>query len=182
MQESEMHEEHEALPEVEALLEAMTEELELLFERRELDRERLIPVGIHTGGVWVAQALRKRLGLEEPLATLDIGFWRDDFGHKGLPDGGQGSQLPDIENRDLLLVDDVLMSGRTVRAALNELFDYGRPRRVLLACLVELPGRELPVQPDALGANLALAPGKRIKLEGPDNLRLTLVDTTEVTA
>ena len=79
-------------------------------------------------------------------------------------------------------LDDVVMSGRTIRAAMNELFDYGRPRRVLLACLVELRGRELPVQPDALGANLALAPGKRIKLEGPDNLRLTLVDTGEVTA
>lgn len=182
MQHSEVHDDHETLPDVGALLEAMTEELELLFERREIERERLIPVGIHTGGVWIAQALRERLGLSEALATLDIGFWRDDFGHKGLPDAGKGSQLPDIENRDLLLVDDVLMSGRTVRAALNELFDYGRPRRVLLACLLELPGRELPVQPDALGASLALAPGKRIKLEGPDALRLTLVDTGESAA
>lgn len=106
-------------------------------------------VGIHTGGVWVAEALRTALGLATPLATLDVSFHRDDH-HLGggLRAGGRVSHLPDnVEGAHLILVDDVLYTGRTVRAALNELFDYGRPGRVDLAVLVDRGGRELPVAP-----------------------------------
>ena len=169
------------LPDIDATCQALSNQLQTYLETYPHSNPMII--GIRTGGVWVAQHLINTLNLPEPLYSVDISFYRDDFNQKGLNPKVCGSELPEsVENRHIILVDDVIMSGRTVRAAINELFDYGRPRRVLLACLVELPGRELPVQPDALGANLALAPGKRIKLEGPGNLRLTLVDTGEVTA
>lgn len=106
-------------------------------------------VGIHTGGVWIAEALHAILGLATPLATLDVSFHRDDH-HlgSGLRAGGRASHLPEnVEGAHLILVDDVLYTGRTVRAALNELFDYGRPGRVDLAVLVDRGGRELPIAP-----------------------------------
>lgn len=104
-------------------------------------------VGIHTGGVWAAAALHEALGLATPLASIDVSFHRDDH-HlgKGLKSAGRVSHLPDdVEGAHLILVDDVLYTGRTVRAALNELFDYGRPARVDLAVLVDRGGRELPI-------------------------------------
>lgn len=164
------------LPEIPALLDAMVEGLERRLGDDALDRERLALVGIHTGGVWIAERLHRRLALPTPLGTLDIGFWRDDFSRQGLPEAIRSSDLPfAVEGRDLVLVDDVVMSGRTVRAALNELFDYGRPRRVLLASLLSLPGRDLPIQPDICGAHLDLPAGQRVKLSGPDPLALSLV-------
>jgi len=103
-------------------------------------------VGIHTGGVWVAEALHAALGLTAPLASIDVSFHRDDH-HigNGLKAGGRASHLPDVEGAHLVLVDDVLYTGRTIRAALNELFDYGRPAQVELAVLVDRGGRELPI-------------------------------------
>ena len=104
-------------------------------------------VGIHTGGVWVAEALHAALKLATPLASIDVAFHRDDH-HlgNGLKAAGRVSHLPDdVEGAHLILVDDVLYTGRTIRAALNELFDYGRPARVDLAVLVDRGGRELPV-------------------------------------
>jgi pyrimidine operon attenuation protein/uracil phosphoribosyltransferase len=104
-------------------------------------------VGIHTGGVWVAEALHAALGLATPLASIDTSFHRDDH-HlgNGLKAAGRVSHLPDdVEGAHLILVDDVLYTGRTIRAALNELFDYGRPARVDLAVLVDRGGRELPI-------------------------------------
>jgi pyrimidine operon attenuation protein/uracil phosphoribosyltransferase len=114
-------------------------------------RPRVTPatvlVGIHTGGVWVAEALHAALGLTTPLASIDVAFHRDDH-HlgNGLKAAGRVSHLPDdVEGAHLILVDDVLYTGRTIRAALNELFDYGRPANVELAVLVDRGGRELPV-------------------------------------
>ena len=104
-------------------------------------------VGIHTGGVWIAEALHAALGLATPLASIDVSFHRDDH-HigSGLKAAGRVSHLPDdVEGAHLILVDDVLYTGRTIRAALNELFDYGRPARVDLAVLVDRGGRELPI-------------------------------------
>lgn len=103
-------------------------------------------VGIHTGGVWVAESLHAILGIAAPLASIDVSFHRDDH-HigNGLRAGGRASQLPAVEGAHLVLVDDVLYTGRTIRAALNEIFDYGRPARVDLAVLVDRGGRELPV-------------------------------------
>lgn len=164
------------LPDISPLIDAMAADLDAVIDERGLARERLALVGIHTGGVWIAEALHQRLALPTALGTLDIGFWRDDFDQQGLPGTIQASDLPfNVDGRDLVLVDDVVMSGRTVRAALNELFDYGRPRQVLLAALISLPGRELPIQPDVCGARLDLPVGQRVKLTGPDSLSLSLV-------
>ncbi|MBL8489348.1 MAG: bifunctional pyr operon transcriptional regulator/uracil phosphoribosyltransferase PyrR [Rhodocyclaceae bacterium] len=104
-------------------------------------------VGIHTGGVWVAECLHGMLGLVTPLGSVDTGYHRDDHRLGGsLKAGGRPSHLPfDVEGAHLVIVDDVLYTGRTIRAAMNELFDYGRPARVDLAVLVDRGGRELPV-------------------------------------
>ncbi|WP_227369223.1 bifunctional pyr operon transcriptional regulator/uracil phosphoribosyltransferase PyrR [Halomonas sp. M20] len=171
------------LPDIPPLLDAMVADLETIIDEHGLDRQRLALVGIHTGGVWIADVLHRRLALPTTLGALDIGFWRDDFGHQGLPEAIRSSHLPfEVDERDLVLVDDVVMSGRTIRAALNELFDYGRPRRVLLAALISLPGRELPVQPDVCGAHLDLPAGERVKLSGPEPLSLSLVTQTRETS
>jgi pyrimidine operon attenuation protein / uracil phosphoribosyltransferase len=109
-------------------------------------------VGIHTGGVWVAERLHALLGCKQPLGMLDISFYRDDFSRIGLHPQVKPSNLPfDLEGRDILLVDDVLHSGRTVRAAMNELFDYGRPASIRLAVLVDRGGHELPIRPGLHG-------------------------------
>ncbi len=133
-------------------------------------------VGIQTGGAWVARDLLKALNrADEPLGTLNVSFYRDDFSRKGLHPMVRPSKLPfDIEDRHLVLVDDVLMSGRTIRAALNELFDYGRPASVTLVCLVDLNARELPIRPDVVGATLELPADQRVKLTGPEPLALEL--------
>jgi pyrimidine operon attenuation protein/uracil phosphoribosyltransferase len=124
-------------------------------------RDHLSPdtalVGIHTGGVWVAERLHAMLDLPTPLGTLDVAFYRDDFGQRGLKSDVRQSDLPfDIAGRDIVIVDDVLYTGRTVRAALNLLFDYGRPGRVRLAALLDRGGRQLPIAPDFVGGTLDL--------------------------
>ncbi len=131
-------------------------------------------IGIRTGGVWIAQALLQALGrTDEALGVLDVSFYRDDFSQNGLHPQVQPSELPfEIEGQHLVLVDDVLMSGRTIRAALNELFDYGRPASVTLVCLLDLNARELPIRPDVVGATLSLGSQQRVKLLGPEPLSL----------
>jgi len=130
-------------------------------------------VGIRTGGVWVAEALLRLRDGHEALGILDVSFYRDDFTQNGLHPQVRPSQLPfEIEGQHLVLVDDVLMSGRTIRAALNELFDYGRPASVTLVCLLDLNARELPIRPDVVGARLSLEPEQRVKLLGPGPLAL----------
>lgn len=109
-------------------------------------------VGIHTGGVWVAERLHAALGLATPLGTLDVAFYRDDFRQRGLKPDVRPSDLPfEIAGRDIVLVDDVLYTGRTVRAAVNLLFDYGRPGRVRLAALLDRGGRQLPISAEWVG-------------------------------
>lgn len=133
-------------------------------------------VGIHTGGVWVADALNRRLAAPLPLHTLAPRFYRDDLGERGMKLDNQRSDLPpSVDGATVLLVDDVLMSGRTVRAALNELFDFGRPARVLLAVLFDVGQRELPIQADICGEHLSIHPGERVELRGPAPLRAELV-------
>ena len=131
--------------------------------------------GIRTGGVWVAQALLAALNRQDALGILDVSFYRDDFTQNGLHPQVQPSELPfEIEGQHLVLIDDVLMSGRTIRAALNELFDYGRPASVTLVSLLDLDARELPIRPDVVGATLSLAVDQRVKLSGPTPLTLEL--------
>jgi len=161
------------LPDPAVLLPQMAAALQVHLAERQIDTPRFI--GIHTGGVWVAQALLQALGSYDPLGVLDVSFYRDDFSQKGLHPQVQPSELPfEIEGQHLVLVDDVLMSGRTIRAALNELFDYGRPASVTLVCLLELNARELPIRPDVVGARLSLNALQRIKVLGPTPLTLEL--------
>ncbi len=162
------------MPDVDALLAAMSA---MLQDKITQLPKTPVMVGIHTGGAWVAQHLHQVLQLQQPLGLLDISFYRDDFEGKGLHPSVKPSSLPfSIDDQHVILVDDVLMSGRTVRAAMNELFDYGRPASVLLVALVDLPQRELPIQADVTGIRMDLKPGQRVKLAGPAPLTLTLVD------
>lgn len=133
-------------------------------------------VGIRTGGVWVAQALLETMGKqEETLGILDVSFYRDDFTQKGLNPQVSPSALPfEIDNQHIVLIDDVLMSGRTIRAAMNELYDYGRPASITLVCLLDLDARELPIRPDVVGEVLNLATDQRVKVQGPSPLTLEL--------
>lgn len=139
-------------------------------------------IGIHTGGARLAARLHMELGIQTELGMLDISFYRDDFSSKGLHPQVKSSHLPfAIDRRDLILVDDVLHTGRTIRAALNEIFSYGRPRRVCLGVLIERPGRELPIQADVVGASLRLANNEAAKLNYKDGeLTLNIVQVEGV--
>jgi pyrimidine operon attenuation protein/uracil phosphoribosyltransferase len=136
---------------------------------------RPIMIGIHTGGVWLAERLHQALALSEPLGTLDISFYRDDFTRLGINPQVKTSNLPvNVEDRHVILVDDVLHTGRTIRAAMNEIFDYGRPASVALAVLIARDGRELPIQADIVGETLTLDKHQHIKLLRAHDPRGTL--------
>ena len=136
-------------------------------------------VGIHTGGVWVAELLHRQLAISEPLGSLDISFYRDDFTRIGMNPVVKPSQMPfSIDDRHIILVDDVLHTGRTIRAALNELFDYGRPASIMLATLIDRGGRELPIEANVVGRVIELSPDEHIKLTGPEPLELEVQAST----
>ena len=163
------------MPAVPPLLEKMAQDI----RTKVLSPNKKEPamVGIHTGGAWLAKELHTKLGLKQPLGLMDISFYRDDFEGKGLNPKVKPSNLPfNVDDQNIILVDDVIMSGRTIRAALNELFDYGRPASVSLVALVDLPRRELPFQPDVVGISMDLQPQQRIKLGGPEPLSLTIIE------
>ena len=157
------------LPDAEQLLTALIEQM-----RPAIGPETGL-VGIHTGGVWVAERLHQALKLRTPLATLDVSFYRDDYHARGLHRDVKRSEIPfEVEGRDLVLVDDVLYTGRTIRAALNEIFDYGRPTAVRLATLVDRDGRQLPIAAQFVGATLSLKPGQSVGLKRDARGRLEL--------
>lgn len=161
-----------SLPDIEQVFTELAENVKTHLAEQKIDAPLLI--GIRTGGVWVAERLEQALNIQE-TGSLDISFYRDDFTRKGLHPQVQGSNLPDsVEDRHILLVDDVIMSGRTIRAAMNELFDYGRPASITLVCLLDIGRRELPIQPDLCGATLALSNDELIKLRGPQPLQIDL--------
>ena len=138
-------------------------------------------VGIYTGGAWVAERLHSALGLATPLGVLAVTLHRDDFGRIGLHRESRRSQIPfAVDDRELVLVDDVLHTGRTVRAALNELFDFGRPRAVRLAVLAVRGGRELPVSADFIGAQVEVAADEELVLSNESGkLRFAAVKRPE---
>ena len=124
-----------------------------------------VVVGIHSGGVWVAERLHQMLKAVPPLGTLAVTLHRDDFGKIGLHPQKKSTDMPiNIDGRHILLVDDVLHTGRTLRAALNELFDFGRPASVKLAVLVDRGLRELPFAADYIGATMTLDAGQELVL------------------
>jgi pyrimidine operon attenuation protein/uracil phosphoribosyltransferase len=159
---------------VAGLLDGMARSLRTLLKGRDIHDAGM--VGIHTGGLWVAQRLHSAIGLAQPLGCLDISFYRDDFTRIGLHPQVKPSHIPfTVDDRHMLLVDDVLHTGRTVRAALNEIFDYGRPAIVVLAVLVDRGGREIPIHADVVGTRMTLARGEQVKLNGPDPLTLNVL-------
>jgi pyrimidine operon attenuation protein/uracil phosphoribosyltransferase len=157
------------LPDAEKLCEQLARELKPLVNAG------TAMVGIHTGGAWVAERLHAALGLQEPLGLLDPAFYRDDYAKKGLARDPKRSRIPfEVEGRALLLVDDVLYTGRTVRAAMNELFDYGRPASIALAVLADRGGRQLPVCAQFTGAQVQVPAGERLRLRRDVAGRLSL--------
>lgn len=132
-------------------------------------------VGIYTGGVWLAERLHQELAITQPLGTLDVSFYRDDFDKIGLHSQVKPSEIPfEVEGAHIILVDDVLYTGRTIRAAVNELFDYGRPASISLATLVDRGGRELPIAAQYIGIELELPADKMLVLKREDNGKLSL--------
>ena len=141
-----------------------------------LNPEEVFMIGIHTGGFWIAEKIYQRLNLPTPLGSLNISFYRDDFTKIGLHPEVKPSQLPTgLDDKHIILIDDVLFTGRTIRAALNEIFDYGRPASVTLAVLLDRGERELPVCAEIIGQKISLNPDQQIKLNGPEPLTLALV-------
>jgi pyrimidine operon attenuation protein/uracil phosphoribosyltransferase len=158
-----------ALPDAEKLCEQLARELKAQV------KPSTAMVGIHTGGAWVAERLHAALALKIPLGLVDPAFYRDDYAKQGLARDPKRSKIPfDVEGKDLLLVDDVLYTGRTVRAAINELFDYGRPASIALVVLAERDGRQLPVCAQYAGANVQVPAGIRLRLKRDAAGRMSL--------
>ena len=133
-------------------------------------------IGIYTGGAWLAERLHKLLALPTPLGLMDIAFYRDDYAARGLKHDPKRTKIPfDVSGRQLLLVDDVLYTGRTIRAAMNELFDYGRPESISLVVLADRGGRQLPICAQHCGAQVEVPSGKRLSLKRADDGKLALV-------
>jgi pyrimidine operon attenuation protein/uracil phosphoribosyltransferase len=157
------------LPEAEKLCEQLAAEL------RPTIRPTTAMIGIYTGGAWLAERLHQALALRDPLGLMDIAFYRDDYHEQGLHHDPKRTKIPfDVTGRDLLLVDDVLYTGRTVRAAMNELFDYGRPQSITLVVLADRGGRQLPICAQHCGARVEVPAGMRLRLKRDDKGRLAL--------
>ena len=159
------------IPDPEALVQKLAEEM-----RGRVPADAGL-VGIYTGGAWVAERLHRALGCRVPLGLLAVTLHRDDFGRIGLHRESRRSQIPfPVDGREVVLVDDVLHTGRTVRAALNELYDFGRPAAVRLAVLADRGGRELPVAADFTGARVELHRDEQLVLSNESGkLRLAAV-------
>jgi len=127
-------------------------------------------VGIHSGGAWLAERLAADLGLQQRLGFIDVSFYRDDFAKKGLHPDVKPTQIAfNVDRASIVLVDDVLFTGRTTRAAINVLFDFGRPARIMLAALADRGGRELPVAADFVATRVTLAANASLVLaRAPD--------------
>jgi pyrimidine operon attenuation protein/uracil phosphoribosyltransferase len=153
------------LPDAETLCAALADAM-----RAHVDPAATALVGIHTGGVWVAERLHAALGLKVPLGSINVSFYRDDFSQRGLHGTAKTSQIPfEVEGAHIVIVDDVLYTGRTIRAAMNELFDYGRPAKIDLAVLTDRGGRELPIAPSFCPHSLRLPDAQILALERADD-------------
>ena len=138
--------------------------LELLAGVRGLLRPGMQLVGVTSGGVWLAERLQQDLGLTERAGVISSSMHRDDYARRGMTAGAQTQIAFDVNEAHILVLDDVLYTGRTIRAVLNELFDFGRPASVKLAVLVDRGGRELPIQADVCAARVSLPPSRSLAL------------------
>lgn len=137
--------------------------------------ENVAIVGIYSGGAWLAERLAAEMNLGARLGFIDVSFYRDDYAAKGLHAEVKPTQIPfEVEGATILLVDDVLYTGRTTRAAINELFDYGRPAKIQLAALVDRGGRELPIAADFVAHTVALPADRHLVLDRADDGRFSL--------
>lgn len=142
---------------------------DLLAGVRSLLRPNTVLVGIWSGGAWLAERLQRELPLEGEHGVISSALHRDDFSSRGMTAGADHTRLPfEIEGRHIVLVDDVLYTGRTIRAVVNELFDFGRPASVRLAVLVDRGGRELPIAPAYCAARITLPAHQRLSLVRDD--------------
>lgn len=161
---------------IHSLLDSLTDQTKAHLEQ--LGEQSPLIVGIRTGGIWIAEHLHQALNLTNTIGILDISFYRDDFSRLGLNPQVKPSQLPlDITDQNIILVDDILHTGRTIRAAMNELFDYGRPASVSLAVLIDRGGRELPISAQMIGDAVELPAHQHVKLTGPEPLALEIITT-----
>ena len=161
---------------VTALLSEMTQKLSDKIKQENLHDP--VMVGIHSAGVWIAQRLHESLEIKEPLGELNISFYRDDFSQIGLHPQIKPSKLPfSLENKHIILVDDVLYTGRTIRAAMNELFDFGRPASITLAVMIDRGHRELPVEAQVIGFRQVTDSDRYFKLSNDNNkLELKIIN------
>ena len=151
------------IPDAEHLYVQLLNQLRIFFEQ---STQAPALIGIHRGGAWLAERLHQDLGLTEPFGTLDISFYRDDYATTGIRTNVKTTHIPfDIENRVVVLCDDILNSGRSVRGALNELFEFGRPANVLLAVLYDRGGRQLPIAAQIMGGAGEFDPAYKLVLE-----------------
>lgn len=148
--------------------------LDLKAGVRSLLRPDSVLVGIWSGGAWLSERLQHDLALAGEHGVISSALHRDDFESRGLSGGADHTKLPfDVKDRHILLIDDVLYTGRTTRAVLNELFDFGRPASVTLAVLVDRGGRELPIQPAYSAARVSLPPTQRLSLARDEHGRFS---------
>jgi pyrimidine operon attenuation protein/uracil phosphoribosyltransferase len=150
----------------EALYQALAKQLTTSLAQA----ENIALVGIYSGGAWLAERLAADLQLKERLGFIDVSFYRDDYAEKGLHANVKPTQIPfDVDDATIVLVDDVLYTGRTTRAAINELFDYGRPRKIMLAALIDRGGRELPIAADFVADKMLLSKDQSLELQRADD-------------
>jgi pyrimidine operon attenuation protein / uracil phosphoribosyltransferase len=162
---------HDAAFDAEALYTALAQQVKTGLAQA----ENVAIVGIYSGGAWIAERLAKELQLQERLGFIDVSFYRDDYAEKGLRAEVRPSQIPfDVDNATILLVDDVLYTGRTTRAAINELFDYGRPARIMLAARIDRGERELPIAADFVADKVSLTKPQQLILKKSEDGRFTL--------
>ena len=157
------------LPNPETLLSNITAEIS----------QRLQPntalVGIHSGGVWLMQRILESLHLTILHGTLDAAMYRDDYAQRGLKNEPKPSNIAfDVTDKHIILIDDIFYTGRTTRAAMNELFDYGRPASISLAVLINRGGAQLPIAPNIVGAELLLQPNQNLQLSQDSQGKLSL--------
>ncbi|MGO4277694.1 pyrimidine operon attenuation protein / uracil phosphoribosyltransferase [Cupriavidus sp. OV038] len=149
-------------PDAEALYHALRDQAQALMPAAE--RANWSVAGIYSGGAWIAERLAADLKLDSH-GVINVAFHRDDYAKKGLHSQAEPTTLPfDVQDRNILLIDDVLATGRTIRAAVNELFDYGRPGRVALVVLADRGGRNLPIAADFAAATIELPQDKTLVL------------------